>query len=191
MIGILLAAGFSRRFGTADKLLHRLPDGRPMALAAAQNLLQAIPTAIAVVRPENPVLGALLTDAGMEVVMCGEHERDMAASLAAAVRFAARFAASADGFVIVLADMPFIRPKTITDVADALQSGAAIVVPTYQEQRGHPVAFAAKFRPELEQLRGDAGARSILALHSGEVLTLACDDAGILADIDTLSDLGA
>jgi len=60
MVGILLAAGFSRRFGSVDKLLHLLPDGRPMALKSAENLIQVIPTSIAVLRPENKELTEFL-----------------------------------------------------------------------------------------------------------------------------------
>ena len=65
MIGILLAAGFSRRFGVADKLLQPLPDGRLIAMAAAENLIQAIPTCVAVVRAENKVLAQLLVNDGL------------------------------------------------------------------------------------------------------------------------------
>ncbi|MEO8418186.1 MAG: nucleotidyltransferase family protein [Methylophilaceae bacterium] len=191
MIGILLAAGFSRRFGENNKLLHPLADGRPMGLAAAQNLIQAMPTAIAIVRPENHVLAELLMATGLQVFSCGALEREMADSLAAAVRYSSAFAAADEGLLIALADMPFIRPATILAVANALTSGAPIVVPTYQSQRGHPVGFAAKFRDELESLQGDEGARSILKRHASEVYTLACDDPGIVADIDTLSDLKA
>lgn len=162
-----------------------------MGLAAAQNLIQAIPTAIAIVRPENHELAELLLAAGLQVFICGELEREMADSLAAAVRYASAFAEADEGLVIALADMPFIRPATILAVANALTSGASIVVPTYQSQRGHPVGFAAKFRDELERLRGDEGARSILKRYASEVYKLACDDPGILADIDTLSDLKA
>ena len=189
MIGILLAAGFSRRFGEHDKLMHPLPDGRPIGLAAAENLIRAIPTTIAVIRPENHGLGELLAAAGLRVLTCTEHEQEMSDSLSAAVRHSAGFAEAAGGFVIALADMPYIRSQTITAVADRLKSGSPIVVATYQNQRGHPVAFSAKFRTELEHLHGDEGARSILKRHQGEIFSLECDDPGILADIDTLSDL--
>lgn len=66
MIGILLAAGFSRRFGIADKLLQILPDGRPMAVAAAENLIKAIPLTIAVLRPDNKGLAELLENTGLK-----------------------------------------------------------------------------------------------------------------------------
>lgn len=189
MVGILLAAGFSRRFGPANKLLQLLPDGRPVGLAAASNLIRAIPLSIAVVRPENPELAELLKAAGLQVLLCSEREQEMADSLAAAVRFSAGFAEADGGLVIALADMPFIRPQTIVAVAHRLAAGASIVVPTYQGRRGHPVGFAARFRPDLEGQQGDEGARSILKRYQDEVQLLVCDDAGILADIDTPADM--
>lgn len=179
-IGILLAAGFSRRFG-ADKLLHQLPDGRPVALAAAHNLLQALPTAVAVVRPDSPQLTQLLRDAGMHVLHCATS--GMADSLAAAVRDCDRFPAGS-GYVIALADMPYIRPPTIAAVADGLRL-APISAPFFQGKRGHPVAFAAALRDELLELQGDEGARSVLQRHREAVRLWECDDPGVLADIDT------
>lgn len=189
MIGILLSAGFSRRFGSDDKLLHLLPDCRPVALASGENLIKAIPISIAVVRPENKALADMLLSAGLRVVFCSEKDQEMADSLALAIRFSANFEAANDGFVIALADMPYIQSETICAVAHKLADSASIVIPTYQNQRGHPVGFAAKFRNDLKNLQGDEGARSIIKHHPNEVALLACDDAGILQDIDTAADL--
>ncbi len=191
MIGILLAAGFSRRFGLTDKLLQLLPDGRPIALTSAENLIKAIPTCIAVVRSENKALAELLLNAGLKVIFCHENEQEMADSLSTAIRFSSDFEVANGGFVIALADMPYIEPVTIKTVATKLSTGAGIVIPTYHGQRGHPVGFSAKFRSELENLCGDEGARSIIKRYPNEVYLLPCDDAGILADIDTPADLRA
>lgn len=189
-VGILLAAGFSRRFGTNDKLMHALPDGRAIALVAAQNLVAALPHTVAVVRPESAALAQQLTQAGIVVITCSQQEQEMADSLSTAIRYTAGMAAAADGFVVALADMPYICAQTISDVAGALAAGSAIVVPTYRGQRGHPVAFSAKFRSELEGLHGDTGARAIVQCYRDEVCLLECDDAGIVKDIDTLADIG-
>lgn len=194
MIGILLAAGFSRRFGPQDKLLQLLPDGRPIALAAAQALVAAIPVSVAVVREENVALKAQLSAAGLIVIICPSEAQLMADSLSYAVRYASQLPAAHDGFVIALADMPYIKRVTIQQVTAKLQQGAGtqgggIVIPTYQGQRGHPVAFAAKFADALMQLQGDQGARAIIQQHPEEVTMLPCEDAGILADIDIPADL--
>lgn len=189
MIGILLAAGFSRRFGAEDKLLQRLTDGRCIAEAAAQNLINAIPLSIAVVRMENEELAIRLQALGLNVVCCNAQQTGMGDSLAIAVRHAAAFAESGTGLVVALADMPYIRPDTISTITEALQAGAAIAAPTYQNQRGHPVGFSAQFCSELELLTGDEGARSILKRHAHQFTLLECDDPGILQDIDTPEDL--
>jgi len=191
MIGILLAAGFSRRFGAADKLMQTLPDGRPIALAAAENLIKAIPLTIAVLRPDNKELAELLESAGLRVMFCNAEKTEMADSLSAAVHYAAQFNESSAGFVIALADMPYIKAHTIEAIAHELKLGAAIVAPTYQGKRGHPVGFSARFRNELEQLTGDEGARSILKCHADQIALLECNDPGVLADIDTPEDLKA
>jgi len=191
MVGILLAAGFSRRFGVDDKLLHTLADGRAIAVAAAENLVKAIPLTIAVVRPDNKALAVLLEHAGLKVMFCDAQQTQMADSLSAAVRYAAQFNTSSTGFVIALADMPYIKPDTIEAIALALNTGAAIVAPAYQGRRGHPVGFSAKFRNELEQLTGDEGARAILKRHADQIKLLECNDPGILTDIDTPQDIKA
>ncbi|EUJ11566.1 putative MobA-like protein [Methylophilaceae bacterium 11] len=189
MVGILLAAGFSRRFGTQDKLLQCLPDGRPIALAAAQSLVSAVPVSVAVVREDNHALKALLSAAGLVVIACPQEAQVMADSLSFAVRYASQLTAAQDGFVIALADMPYIAATSIKQVITTMQEGAAIVVPTYHGQRGHPVGFSAKFADALTHLQGDQGARAIIQQHQDEVYLLACDDAGVLSDIDTPADL--
>ena len=191
MVGILLAAGFSLRFGLTNKLLQCLPDGRPIALASAENLIKAIPVSIAVLRPKNKDLTELLINAGLRIVFCREDDQEMADSLATGIRFSVNFEAANDGFVIALADMPYIQTETIVAVANKVADGASIVIPTYQNQRGHPVGFSAKFRSELENLQGDEGARSIIKRYTDEVVLLPTDDAGILVDIDTPNDLSA
>jgi molybdenum cofactor cytidylyltransferase len=184
--GILLAAGFSRRFGPADKLMHALDDGQALALAAARNLIRVVPISLAVVRPDNTVLVELLTAAGFEVVYCAPHELEMANSLTAAIRHSD---SQATGYIVALADMPYIQPTTIASVVDALEEGAVIARPVYRQQPGHPVGFSARLRGELESLSGDEGARSIIARYRHEVRLIECDDPGILKDVDTLADL--
>lgn len=189
MIGILLAAGFSRRFGTEDKLLQPLADGRCIAVAAAENLIKAMPLSIAVVRAENKELATRLENTGLKIVYCNAQQTGMGDSLAAAICDAARFDESGTGYVVALADMPYIKPDTISAIVRAVESGAALAAPVYRNQRGHPVGFSAKFQNELQALSGDEGARAILKRHADQMSLLECDDPGILTDIDTPQDL--
>lgn len=182
--GILLAAGFSRRFG-ANKLLQPLADGIPMALIAARHLRAAVPNVLAIVNPGDPTLARLLDEDGFPVTVCPRAEDGMGASLAWAVRQTPQ----ASAWIVALADMPFIRSETIAQVADAIERPTALAVPVFHGRRGHPVGFGQAYFEQLIQLTGDEGARSILHDHAEQVRWLACEDPGIVADIDTPADL--
>ena len=182
--GILLAAGASKRFGS-DKLLYPLAGGTPVAVAALANLRAAIPHVIAVVRPGVPTLENRLSEAGATVILCVNADEGMGASLSTAVAASGNVA----GWVIALADMPDIRPETIVKIAASLAAGAAIVAPVYRGERGHPVGVSARFRAQLEALRGDEGARSVLKQNASLVKLIDVDDPGVCRDIDTPDDL--
>ena len=187
--GILLAAGYSKRFGS-NKLLQALPAGSPqagtpIALAAARHFLDALPDSVAVVRPRAQKLAKILRDAGCNTVMCKNAGEGMGTSLAAGVRATP----DANGWIVALADMPFVRPDTIRTVAKALQEGASIAAPSFQGKRGHPVGFARRFYEELSTLHGDDGARQFLKQHPDWVTLFEVDDPGVLRDIDKPSDL--
>ena len=184
IVGLLLAAGSSRRFG-ANKLIQPLPDGRSVAVHSCRNLLAGTGNVLAVVRQESGPLAACLRDEGAEVMEFAGADLGMGASLA----FAVRSSAEAAGWLVALADMPWIRPMTVGLLVDAMGRGAALVAPVYQGRRGHPVGFSAVFRDRLISLSGDEGARSFLTEHA-QVLTLReVDDPGILRDVDLPEDL--
>ncbi len=184
IVGLLLAAGQGRRFGS-DKLLHPLEDGTPLAVVAARRLKAVCPICIAVLRPEQTVLAGLLAAEGLRTVPCAEARDGMGHSLAAGV------AASPDagGWLVALGDMPFIQPQTLRQVADALSAGASLAAPWLNGQRGHPVGFAAGWREGLLALAGDAGARDILGRHREAMLRIDTTDPGVLRDVDTPQDL--
>ena len=189
--GVLLAAGYSKRFGS-NKLLHPLPAGSPdagvpIALASARHFVQALPESVAVIRPRAQKLGKMLRDAGCNTVVCRNAAEGMGVSLAEGIRATS----DALGWVVALADMPYLMPETVRVIATALSEGAAIAAPSYRGERGHPVGFARRFLDELSALRGDAGARDILKAHPDSVTLYEVDDPGVLRDIDKPSDLGS
>lgn len=182
--GVLLAAGCGSRYG-ANKLLAPLADGTPLAIVAARRLRSALGEVVAVVRHGDSELSALLTAEGLHVVVCENAHAGMGASLAAGVA-ASR---EARGWLVALADMPFIQDSTLQRAVQVLETGELLIAPFYAGRRGHPVGFHSSFRDELLALSDDEGARAILARHAASLTRLDVDDAGILLDVDTPADL--
>jgi len=184
IVGVLLAAGSGSRFG-GGKLLAKLADGTPVGARAARTLRFAVDRAIALVRPGDDELAALLSAEGLEVRIFQGAAEGMGASLA----FGVAASQEADGWLVALADMPWIRPETASAVANLLRGGALIAAPAREGRRGHPVGFGSSLISELTALRGDRGAREILNGHAESVALLDVEDRGILLDIDELVDI--
>jgi molybdenum cofactor cytidylyltransferase len=184
IVGLLLAAGSATRFGS-DKLLHPLPHGVPIAVQAARHLHSVIPLIYAVVRPGTDDLALQLKNEGCRVVVCEQAAEGMGASLACAVRAAGR----ADGYLVALADMPFVRTASIAAVRDALAAGAPLVAPYWRARRGHPVGISGIFFEQLVASGGDEGAKSILQANQDRLKKVPVGDPGVIRDIDTPGDL--
>ena len=189
VVGLLLAAGSGTRFG-GEKLLARFASGdvagEPIGVVALRHLRVAVSDVIAVVRDDDRALAAELGANGARVVRCANADDGLGASLACGVHATAQ----AHGWLVALADMPWIEPATIERVAAALAQGAVVAAPFYQGKRGHPVGFGKTCYDALAALTGDEGAKSIVAAHRDSVTRIDVDDPGILRDIDTREDLG-
>lgn len=110
----------------------------------------------------------------------------MGVSIAAAVRATP----DAAGWLVLPADLPLVRPSTLTEIAGCL-AHHDVVVPHYRGQRGHPVGFDRVCESALLALRGPQGAQSVVRDQAavGGVFDLEVDDEGIVTDVDTVSDL--
>lgn len=183
-MGIILAAGASSRFG-GNKLLYPLRNGVPIALLSARPLCQIMQKVIAIIPPHQNKLEQLFINEDIEPVIFSDAEKGMGASLS----YAVRNIKNADGWIICLADMPYIKQETISIVSKNLADRASIVYPTYNGRKGHPVGIGGHYYNELSMLDDDSGAQEILAKHKNHVMEIPCNDPGILHDIDTLDDI--
>jgi molybdenum cofactor cytidylyltransferase len=183
IVGLLLAAGAASRFGS-DKLSHSLPHGVAIAVQAARHLRPQVSRVVAVVKPGADELARKLAAEGCEVVVCDNAAEGMGASLACA----SRAAGPADGYLVALGDMPFVRPSSIAAVRDALAAGAPLAAPFWRARRGPPVGLAGRFHAELLALRGDEGARALLGAGH-RLVKIPVGDPGVIRDIDTPADL--
>ena len=176
--GLLLAAGAGRRFG-GGKLLSPL-DGQPLALHALVTLHTVVDQVLAVTRPGDDELLALLQQAGASVTVCPDADAGMGASLAWGAARAPR-----GPLVVALADMPRVRTDSLRRVIVGLDAAHPIAVPRYRGEPGHPVAFADAVRPALLSCGGDRGARHLITDPAWPVRWVEVDDPGVRIDVDT------
>ncbi len=188
---IVLAAGRSSRFGSTNKLLVRGLDGRAMIARTVDNVLasRARPVIVVTGNAAAEVAQAL---AGRDVVLA--HNPDYATGLASSIRTGIdALSEGTDAALIVLGDMPLVRPEVLDRLIEAFdgEAGREIVVPAHRGARGNPVLFGARFFPALSARLGDVGGRDLLTEHAAAVHEVAVEDDGILRDFDTPEALAA
>lgn len=193
---IILAAGASSRMKSElneHKLTLRFPHSGKTLLETTLECYSSLPflEIFLITPPEAHPLSPQEANKRfptMHHIFNSETERGMAYSLALGIKAASP---EAQGFLIALGDMPFIRPATIEALCNAFfraTAPEAICVPYYQRKRGNPVLFGRAYSEDLHQLQGDKGAKSLLEKYARHVISLQTEDEGILRDIDTKED---
>lgn len=184
---IVLAAGKGSRFLGAD---HKLAQTLGASTVLGTTLQHAIASDLQVVVVTTQALADLAcrSVAARDVIVLpevgapGETALGMGYSIGAGV--SAR--PEAGGWLILPGDMPQVQPLTLQAVARQLAHDA-VVYAQYKGRRGHPVGFSPELYSELIALRGDEGARRLVARYPA--VGVEVDDPGVLVDLDTLADL--
>ncbi len=185
--GIVLAAGQSTRAGVDQKLLTTV-DGDPMVVRVVKTALEVELDPVIVVTGHR---GAQVE--GVIRAATGEGAVTLVRNLAPAEGIARSIALGVEalpptvgGVVILLGDMPWVRPATIRRLVATFRAagGEGAVVPRVGGRRGNPVLWSARHFDRLRELRGDRGARDLLAERGITVRWVDVDDPGVLRDVD-------
>lgn len=182
---VVLAAGRGSRFqSTTHKLLQPMGATTVLGHTLSNVLASGLPLVVVTTAALAPE--AARTVAARDVVVVPETQAALGMGRSLATGVASR--SDGPGWLILPADMPLVRPQTLLAVAAAL-ADHPVAFAQFQGRRGHPVGFAAELYSELRLLNGDEGARRLLARYPAVGVDV--DDAGVLMDIDTVSDLEA
>jgi len=189
---IVLAAGASTRYGQPKQLL---PVGGKTMLQHVVDVVLASPVdqIIVVLGHRAGEIGANVrqglptaADKSPDIVINEEWEAGLSTSVQAGLR---AIRSDIQVALFVLADQPAITPGIIAALLGRYhETGAPIVVPTYEGKRGNPALFDRSLFAELMKVRSDQGGRQLIDRYANRTEKVEVGSEAVLVDVDTEED---
>ncbi len=184
---ILLAAGGSSRLGRPKQLLP-LGERTLVEVVADQALRSQARRVTVVLGAQADRLIPLLEKLELSVCLNPAWESGLGCSIRVGMEHLLNMSRPRPQAVVCLAvDQPLVTSQTIDGlIKEAVASQARIVASSYAGTVGVPALFQAFFFPQLLQLDGDQGARSLIHQHRSQVKLFPFPEGAV--DIDTEKD---
>jgi molybdenum cofactor cytidylyltransferase len=192
---IILAAGSSSRMGAGrHKLLLPLNERPVLAHVIDAAIASSARPIIVVLGHQAEQVRAQLerysTDAAITYVENPDYLQGMSTSMRVGLAYLQTQietgVANVDSALIMLGDQPLITVRMLDMLIDMWHTtGQRIVAPLYDGKRGNPTLFAASLFPELLEVIGDEGGRSVVERHRQELATVELGNAIANYDVDT------
>jgi molybdenum cofactor cytidylyltransferase len=157
---VVLAAGFSRRFGSAKQLFTYFDE--PLVRRAARVAREVAP--VIVVIPKDAAIREALD--GLDVTIVENEER--AEGMASSIRLGV--GACKGDVLLTVCDQPAVNSAHLRKLID---SQAPIAASGYDGTIGVPALFSANYRDALLALHGDSGAKALLNSQDVHIVPLA------------------
>jgi molybdenum cofactor cytidylyltransferase len=187
IVAVVLSAGESSRMGRPKALLPvdgvRFIEKIVTALKSTR-----VAKIIAVLGHDADEMRRQIGDLPVTMVVNPNYKQGQLSSLVAAINSiqSSKDSASVDGILVHLVDHPYINPDLVNLMIDRFhETKKLIVVPRYQERRGHPVIFSSALFAELLAAPLDQGAKTVVHAHRDETMEIDTEDEGVTIDIDT------
>ena len=181
---VVLAAGRSTRMGATNKLTADY-DGKALVRRVVEAALETGARPVIVVcGHERDAVRACLEGLDVSFVENPAFADGLSTSLRAGI---AALAEDIDAAVVMLGDMPLVRPAHVRRLVAAFEAEPAGIaaVPVHDGEWGNPVILARALFAEVSTLTGDAGARKLLQAHKDKVIEVPIGEDAVSLDIDT------
>jgi len=90
----------------------------------------------------------------------------------------------AQGVLICPADLPFLEVTEVKQVMDAFKQYNTLIIPYFNQQRGHPIVIPACYRQMILDYLPRGGCRAFIADHPHLIRRLNIDSSNIVNDLD-------
>lgn len=182
---VLLAAGFSTRFGE-NKLLAEW-DGAPM-IERALLLHSRLPyrQRVLVTQRDYERVRALAADAGFTVAVNPCPARGVSSSIASGLSALSLTGLPPRPVLFAMGDQPKLTEASLRKLFSAQNSyPGAILALSEGGVRKNPALFPADLLGELADLLGDVGGAAVIGRHPDRLVLIEAETPGELTDIDT------
>jgi molybdenum cofactor cytidylyltransferase len=182
LAAVILSAGASSRMGRPKALLpyregtfleHLIEVTRHPRIGVTRVVLGA----------GAEVIRAIAKLDSSVVVINPEWEQGQLSSVNAGLR--SLVGIDADGIVLCPVDHPLVSARMLSELVERFyENKKAIVLPTYNGRRGHPVIFSNELFGELLTAPADKGARAVVWAHAADILEIPTDEEGVVLNIN-------
>ena len=182
--GLILAAGFSKRYGSKNKLLKEV-DGTSMICRVSQLAERAfLSPRLVVTGYQMEIIEKELLGENIKTIFNKSYSQGMGTSIACGIKLLR--SQMIDAVVVLLGDMPNIDPHSIVCLCNAFNPALNhdICVPVRNDKQGNPVLFGRNYFSALLALRGDQGGKEIIRANQDSVVKVNVFDHGIHIDVD-------
>jgi molybdenum cofactor cytidylyltransferase len=181
LAAVILSGGASSRMGSPKALLAY--QGRPFL----EHLLEA--TAHRQIGLRRVVLGAHAEPIAKainlkpdEIVINEDWEKGQLTSIQAALR---SLPPGTDGILLCLIDHPLISADLVHELIEHFyKSKKLIVLPIYEERRGHPLIFSSALYEELLHAPLETGARAVVWAHPADIHEVRTNEEGCVLNLN-------
>ena len=180
---IILAAGASTRMGHVKQLLPW--KGSTLLQHAIDEVLSSeIDETVVVLGANKRLIEEQTNLSGVDSVFNAKWEEGMASSIVTGLKHLLSKAPEIGAVLIVLCDQPLLDKNNYNRlIKKIITNKNKIISSSYSDQLGVPVVFDKRFFSDLLKLRGEQGAKKLLATYNSEVIGVEAGDKAI--DLDT------
>ena len=179
---VLLAAGSSSRLGSPKQLL--VLEGLTLIKKAALIALEVTSNVIIVTGAYSEKIEAELQGLPVTIAKNEAFKEGIASSIREGLKTLVEKYREMEGVVFMVSDQPYLTTDIINQLINAAnKSEKGIVASSYGNSLGIPALFKKTYLRELQELKGDMGAKKLIMEHMADVDAIPFPEGDI--DIDT------
>ena len=184
--GIILAAGAAQRMGE-QKLLLDL-KGKPVLQWTIEAALGSkLDHVVCVVRDLKEIQQKIPLK--HEKLRWAVNERAAEGQSTSIIAGLEAISPESEAAMFLVGDQPLVKPKLINSLIDLFKKEPALIVaPTFAGQSRNPVLFHSNLFPEILELKGDRGARGLIAKYRQDSAFLEWSEETPFLDLDIWED---